>query len=262
MTSYSVEAAFAATDSHLARLAIDNALLRGNTSATSEQAAYPIDNALTKDTYQAWRSNAATPTVSCEFDSTETINYLAIARHNLGSEEITTQLDYRIESGSWTKIADITPDTDDPLLVPFKPTEADEIRLVFAGAGVPIIAVLAVGSAVIMPRPLRSTMQPVWLSRQTAVVPQMSDGGEVIGGAVVRRGVAVSPSWRNLPLAFYVSTLRTLARDLPGCPFFFAWQPDEAPDEVVYGMIDGDVNGNHIRNSTRYEFGFDMRGLA
>lgn len=262
MTSYTVEAGFAATTPGHARLAYDNALARGDLTATSEAAGYPILDALTRDTYQAWRAAVAAPVVACVLDYPETIDYLAIARHNLGSLGITAELEYRIESGSWTKIATITPATDDPLLVPFASTEADEVRLTFDAAGVPIVAVLAVGKAIVMPRPLRSTMQPVWLSRRTSVAPQMSDGGEVIGGVVVRRGVAVSPSWRNLPLAFYVSTLRTLARDLPGLPFFLAWQPDEAPDEVVYGMIDGDTNGDHIRNSTRYEFGFSMRGLA
>jgi hypothetical protein len=404
-----VQAAFAAVTPAHARIGLDNALERAtvlesrriSNGVPNENPTWPVRNVTRRDTYQTWQPTTGGPKINAIWSTPQTVDYLAIARHNIGSgglaqcslfvtpaggstttyaDDFSTDTDlanwtrglnsvdgaftitngvlrytkgagdsdrprivravttvagtrYRLrctaptgtaafkqvfvstasngsdvnaltiptsnqsvdvhfiapgttvyvvlrENGTGTSagftaevseisittgvalVATFTPSHDGPILIPFAPTSIEHAEIRF-GDGAPLnLAVAALGKAVVMPRPLRATMQPVWLSRQTRVVPQETEGGNLLGAIVVRNGVTVSPEWSGLPLSFYNGDGRALARDLPGKAFFLAWQPAEHPGEVVYGHVTGDARGGHIRNSTRYGFGFGMTGQA
>lgn len=266
-----IEAAYQVSNLDLARIGIDNALATATTlesrrvsdDSDNENAGFPVVNVTRRNTHETYRPTTWSPKIYAAWSSPVTVNYLAIARHNIGSAGISGGSLYVTPTGgSNTKVLEWDSTRDQPVLFPFAPTEIEAAEVRF-GTGAPtIVAVVHLGLATIMERPLRSSMQPVWLSRQTNVVTQMSEGGEVLGSVLVRRGASVSPSWSNLSKSFYNGTLRDLAETMPGSPFFFAWQPDEHPGEVVYGNVDGDPGGGHSRNSTRYGFEFSMRGAA
>jgi hypothetical protein len=260
--SFTIVEAYRPADPALPRIAKDSALERATVAASSTETGYAAANLLTRDTWQRWRPSAVEATVTADgLDPAETIDYVAIARHNLGSAGITAELELEISS-VWTKVADLAPEQDSPLFLALEPTLATGVRLSFGSEAIPTVAVLMAGQAVTIPRPLRGSMQPVFLARQTEVLPQVSETGELLGQIVRRSGVEVSPSWRNIPGSFYRSTLRGLARDLPGCAIFFQWSPLLAPDEAVFGTVTGDVSGSHVSGRDFYEFGFSMQGVA
>jgi len=259
--SFAIETAFQPQAPHLARIAYDNAASRATVTATSAEALRPASNLRTLDTFQTWRPEAVEAVVTVDFDAPETVNFIGLARHNMGSLGIGGTVEIEA-GGDWLPLATLTPEHDGPLGIPFDEVTATGVRVTFDDVAIPTLAVLMVSRAVIMERPLRATMQPVWLSRATDVSPQISERGQLLGSVVVRAGVQASPQWRNLSRDFYNSTLRKLARDLPGLPTFLMWQPLEHPDEVIFGHVSGDAAGDHIARSSRYDFGFSISGVA
>ena len=267
--SWNVEAAFVAPTLDLARIGLDNALKSANTlgsqliadASNTNSSTYPVINVTRSNTHEMWRPTADLSKIVAEWAAPVTVNYLAIARHDLGSKGLGGELWIKEPEGSFEKVAEFAPTSDKPFLIPFLATEIEEAEIRF-GEGRPFIAVVHLGEAVVMERPLRASMQPVWLTRQTRVETQTSDGGEMLGSILVRKGNAVSPSWNNLSRDFYNGPLANLAEKLPGCGFFFQWQPAEHPSEVVWGALDGDVTGEHIARSARYTFSFSMIGRA
>ena len=266
-----IEAAFQAGDLQLARIGLDNALeraatlesLRVSDDSNNQDPDFPVINVTRRNTYETWRPTTFSPKIVATWSQPVTVDYLAVARHNIASAGITAgSLWVTPADGALTKVAEFTPETDGPLVIPFAPTEIEAAEVRFGTGAHAIVAVIHLGQAVIMPRKLRASMQPVWLSRQTRVETQTSDGGELLGSILIRKGSAVSPQWRNLSRDFYNGTLRDLAAKLPECPFFLQWQPQEHPDEVVYGTVTGDPTGAHVPRSSRYEFGLSMRGIG
>lgn len=214
------------------------------------------------DTF-ALTSLISNQSVDVSFVATGTTTYVVLRENDASSSAgVTAEVDrIRIESGM-DLVADFSLDHDGPLLIPFAPTAITHAEIHFGDNANLILAVCQLGRSVIMPRPLRASMQPLWLSRQTAVTPQESAGGNILGSVKLRSGVSVSPEWNNIPLEFYNSSLRDLARDLPGQAAFLTWQPSEHPEETIYGTVTGDPDGAHIPRSTRYTFGFSMTGQA
>jgi hypothetical protein len=200
--------------------------------------------------------------IEAVLEAVEAIDYIAVARHDMGSAGITALIEIRPEGGAWTTVATLTPQHDGPILIPILATDAEAIRVTFGDEDIPTLAVLMAGKAIVMERPLRTSMQPVFLSRQTRVVPQLSETGQLLGSIVAAAGVEVSPEWNHLSRSFYNGVLRPLAAMLPGRAFAFLWRPDEAPDEAVYGVVTGDPTGSHVPGLPRYTFGFSMRGVA
>ena len=248
----------------LARIGIDNALERATLTATTTAEAKSVASLVTRDTYQNWRPTAVPATVTATFDSAEAIDYVGVAAHNLGTVggALTVQA-YSETAESWYTVASWSPTTDAPLLAIFAPIEATEVRFLFTGGTVPTVGVAFVGLATVMQRQIHRNAQPVFLSAKTDIKPQISDGGKLLGSMVIRRGVELSPSWRNLTKAFYNATLRPLALRMPTDPFFFAWNPDYAPEEVAYGQVTGDPDGDHQGGATSlYSFGFSMVGVG
>ena len=269
--SYTVEAGYQATNLELARIGLDNALARATTlesrwagdNSLNDNASFPVINVTRRNTFETYRPTTWSPKIEATWSTPVVVDYLAFARHNLKSSGITGgDLHVRPPGGSLTKVLGITFTDDDPICVPFAATEIEYAEIRFGTGGDVIIAVCHLGKAVVMERPLRAAMQPVWLSRQTSVETQTTEGGELLGPILVRRGASVSPNWSNLSLGFYNDQLQPLAEQLPACPFFLAWQPDEHPAEVVYGTLSGDPSGEHIPRSDRYTFGFSMTGAA
>lgn len=258
--NFALEAARQPPTPNLARIAYDNATARATVTATSAAPTRPASNLRTLDTYQTWRPEAVEAVVTIDFDVPETVNFLSIARHNMGSAGITAAVEIEV-GGDWLPLATLHPQHDGPLGVPFAEVTATGIRVTFGSAGVPTMAVLMASRAVVMERELRSTMQPVWLSRKTDVSPQISERGQLLGSVVVRSGVEASPTWRYLSRAFYNSTLKPMARDMPGRPAFVQWQPLEHPDEVIFGNVSGDASGSHMQRDW-YDFGFSISGVA
>lgn len=270
MSSYGIEPGFEPESPHLARIGLDNALERALTltstwvgdGSSNENPSFPVSNVVLRDTYSTWRPTTWSPRITATWALPVTVNYFAIARHNLGSGNLSAQLDVKPPGGDWTKVAGIYPEHDGTIVIPFAETQIEEARLSIGTGASAVVAVVQLGRAVIVPRPLRASTSPVFLSRRTRVVPQMSEGGQLLGSIVTSRGVEVSPEWRNLPRAFYDGTLRALAHELPGTPIAFLWQPEEHPDEAVYGIVDGDVEGGQAGGNDRYSFGFTLRGLG
>lgn len=269
--SYTVEAGYTASNLELARIGIENHLadattlesLRVSDDSDNEDADYPVVNVTKPNTYQTWRPTTFSPKIVATWTTPVNVNYLGIARHNVGSTAITGGSLYITPTGgSLEKVADFNPTDDSPILIPFDTTEIEDAEVRFGTGADVVVGVVYLGEAIVMDRPLRGSMQPVWLSRRTGVQTQISEGGEVLGSIFVRRGASVSPSWSNLSKNFYNDELKNLALDLPLNPFFFGWQPNEHPDEVVYGTLDGDVSGGQAGASTRYNFSFSMNGLA
>lgn len=253
-----------------ARILLDNALERGTlwsvadaTQLPNINPGFPLSNVLQRDTYTYWTPSTWSPNFGCDLDNPETVNCLVIARHNLGTLGLNGRLRlWRTGASVWDVVVNLTPKDNGPIVVAFRPTEVTRIQLQIFTGGFPIVGVWMVGRAIEMERPLRASMQPVALSRQTDVTPQISNNGQLLSQVKVRKGVQVAPEWNHLSGAFYRSTLKPLARAMPGTPFGFIWNPEYAPDEGIYGVLTGDPRGSHIRAVDRYTFGFNMQGVV
>lgn len=272
MTTITVEAGYVATDLSLARIGLESAIetasslqcLRQSNDSNCNDSNFPVGNIIKRNTYETMRPTQGDPKIIIAWSVPTTVNYLAIARHNLADlPKPDGELYVTPTGGSSELVASFSVTDNAPLLVPFAPTEIEAAEIHFGNLANGFkLAVCHLGLATVMERPLRASIDPLWLSGESDVQTQMSDGGEVLGAVLVRRGVTANPSWNHLSRAFYNGTLRTLARDMVAKPFFLAWRPDEHPEEVIYGGVTGDPSGSHISGVPRYTFRFSMKGIG
>ncbi len=210
----------------------------GNTPTVSSTASGFFAGALSNRlTHEFWKPTASPATVEYSF-SNQTIDYLGIAAHSLGTTGTTVKLEYTKDNGTtWFEIEEFTPTTDNAVMVLFETVlNANGFRLTFTYSGdAPTIGVLYVGQSLVMQRPIYGGHTPITLARETINRPQVSESGQWIGASVIRRAFSSSAAWKHLTASWYRTNFDPFAFHVSkALPFFFAWNPDEWPNEVAY----------------------------
>ncbi|XAI95666.1 hypothetical protein [Microcystis phage Mae-JY22] len=214
--------------------------------------------------YTWWKGNAAGSWVQVDCGVAKAADYLAVYGHDIfsrsglvhamGADDAAFTVNVTIPVNSYS------PASDAPFVRQFSSVARRHWRFYVQGASqAPAVAVVAIGAALTMPRPLSRGFDP--LGRTVQGVVNRSEKGHPLGRAVeFEEWTAqldfslLSPTWiRNTWLPAWRTHLR-------GRPFLFAWDPGDHADEVRLVTA-----GDSFRSATSGAYcslSFSVSGLA
>lgn len=216
-----------------------------NITATSALASDPITNVCNPATDLGWVSaSTAEQYITIMHNRVDPVDYVALAEHNLGSTgcaisiEVCAALD-EFDDPIWVaEISSVLLANDQPVLFRYNPQSLLGIRIKLEPNGVaPAIAVLNVGKLLVLPRPIYGGHTPIPLGRQTQVSSGRAERGRFLGRIIMQESVSTSVSLQHLPKGWYRTHFDPFVRFAEAGAFFWAWRPQEFPNEVGYSWL-------------------------
>lgn len=236
-------------------------------SATSSQTNYPVINLTNPNTSVLWKSDVLTAqylTVLC--DGAGTVDYLAVARHNFGSEGIELSIEGRTTSGGsfTTLVSAATPDDDEPIMFKFAPNNYYEVRLKMAASSEkPQAAVLYCGLSLTMERGIWVGHTPIPHARRQNKVGGWAESGDFLGGPnIIGEYRETSAKFMHLGPDWYRTYMDPFLDEAQEEPFFFFWRPDAYPAEGGFVSLINDPMPVPTEPSHLIEVELQMRGVA
>lgn len=220
-----------------------------NLTATSSDADHPVTNLADVTTTPYWLATAATEQeVTAAINSVEDVDYVGIAGHNFGTEQIAVEVGYYDSSSppAWVNLAGPQiPEDDQPIVLAFEAQSlADVVVKMAAGGGAPRMAVLYVGKLLVLNRGVIPEGDMPWLpeSRKTTRVNGVSDAGQFLGSIILGAMIVWSLVFKYFEAAWFKTNFVPFLRACrdEGQPFFLAWKPVTYPYEVGYCWLTDD----------------------
>jgi hypothetical protein len=218
-----------------------------------------------------WEGELSSPEadehVTVAVNSVDLLDYLAIARHNLGSAQIAVSVEYLDTDASpdtWVElIAPVMLPNDGPALFRFPPQGVGSIRLrMQPGSEAPTIAVMHVGALLVVQRRLYVGHTPMPYGRTTKVTNARSESGNFLGRIVLNQMTGTAASFKNLTPAWYRTYMEPFLSVAQEQPFFFAWRPGSYPLEVGYGWMTNDPKPVNQRTNGMMSIELQMAGTV
>ena len=199
--------------------------------------------AATGTTYDAWVCTPATgeAVLQVVFGVAQTLNAIAVAAHNLADVGATVAFEY--EASGWQTIGTETPTDNQAILAYFADVTATDWRLRITGAtGSVEIAVAFLGNVMTLPQRIYQGYAPPLTPNNVILQSNVSQGGNLLGALVSRRGSSLSANIEHLPEAFVRGSDFTgfMQHHNDGKGFFWAWRPTKY-DDLFYAWREGAV---------------------
>jgi hypothetical protein len=219
--------------------------------ADSADTDFPDSNMLNPSTSLKWRSEILTEQ-TLDLGVAGSTNYIGIARHNFSTFGGTVALQGRNGTDPFTDIISaFTPANDGPLIMRYPTATWDELQIVLgASDDPPEAAVIYCGLMTVLQRKLYVGHTPITMGRVTNAVAALSESGEFLGRIVLGQHSATEIALQNLTPDWVRATLDPLLEHALELPFFFAWRPDQYPNETGFcwfppGTSPAPVNQSH-----------------
>lgn len=261
----SAEAIAAGITGNNPRIGWHNIVTEANVFADLEDPDFPAVNLANPATYLKWKGESTTSeqSVGVTLSPAQTVNYFAIARHNLGTIGAEYVFEYSTNGSTWTPLtAPQVPANDNVLMHEFPDTFASHFRLLMtSNADAPEIAVLYIGQILRLERRIYVGHAPIVFGRDTTVSVGVSEEGEFLGRVVRRRMYQSAVTMGNLTPAWYRTYLDPFFHAAAAIPFFWAWRPGGYPLEVGYAWLEGDGKMSNQRPNGMVEMSFQMQGI-
>lgn len=239
-----------------------------NVSADSEDPLFPAVMMANDATIYKWKSLITTVQyVTVDILPDEPVDYVGIARHNLGSGKIKVSVQALI-GGIWTEVfPEISPGTDKPLLLRFPSVPTSEgvrLRLDGTAAAVPVaptIAVLYVGRLTVMQRRIYVGHTPLPYGRDEEFTNGEAENGDFQGRISLKKKLSTSVSLQNLTPSWYRTELDPFFDTGKDHGFFFAWRPLTYSTEVGYAWLTNSPKPVNQRSNGMVQTTLQMGGL-
>jgi len=168
----------------------------------------------------------------------QVIDYVGIARHNLGSANIAVSVE-RFDGENWLTVAGpILPGTDEPLIIRFEPAEGVQTRLCLAEGSEPAMtAVVHAGPSLILPPHVQVGYTPINYGRRIDSEEDVSESGNFLGRPVFNETRETIPRLSYIDGDWYRLNMDRFVAAAARRPFFWAWDPLHYPSEVGYCWI-------------------------
>ncbi len=255
-----------------------NLVTTGNISATTEDPDNPASFMGSPVTHQRWKAGAGSPSseeyITVDLSGVEPtdIDYLAIARHNLGSSQAPVSVEIvQDEPGSpadWQEVISqrLLPN-DNPTIFRFDAQTAYSIRLRIqeSQATVPLdptIAVVYVGKLLLLQRRIFVGHTPIPYGRRLTVANHKSTSGNFLGRIVLGKTRKTNVSLRNLTSAWYRSYMDPFIISAQEKPFFFGWRPGTYPYEAGYAWLTSDAEPTNQLGNGMMSIDLEIEGIA
>lgn len=218
-----------------------------NITTTTEDPDFPAINMANPSTALKWigldESPAADEYITVEVSSVEELDYIAVARHNWGTAQITVSVEGLVDADAspivWQELVqEFIPADDSPLIMRFTGIALSSIRIKLQpGSEVPEAAVIYTGALLVLQRRLYVGHTPLPYGRTAKVVTGRSESGNFLGRIVLGESVNSGVNLQNLTPAWYRAYFHPFLLAARANPFFFAWRPLSYPTECGFAWL-------------------------
>lgn len=217
-----------------------------NVVADTEENDFPATNLANPATHLRWQATDTTlQYITIATNTADEIDYVAIARHNLGSEAIAVTIGY-FDNNSPAVWHDLVQETllpnDAPAIFRFTPQAIDVIKVRLSiGLGDPArIAVMYVGKLLVLPRKIYQGLTPTPFGRISKATNGQSEAGNYLGRIVTQEFIQGKIPLSLIDPAYYRTYIDGFIAVSKDTPFFFAWRPEIYPMESGYFIMTND----------------------
>jgi len=252
----------------------DSLVTSSSVSASSAASGYPASDLANPSTVLFWRAAETSPPadvyLTVDVGQVDPIDYVAVAAHNFGSAgiavsvEIATGLAGSPPALVWTEV--VTPRLvvrDDPLIFRFAPTSVVGVRLRLQPGTAPAqAAVLYAGRLLVMPRGTSDSHVPINFARVTKRLRQTSANGHFLGEILLAEARQSGIGFKYLEQAWFRETMRPFLDAARVVPFFFAWKPQQWPDDVGFCTLSNDPQPTVDFSTQRIAIDLQLEGVA
>lgn len=240
-------------------------LLPADVTVSTEATGAPGDAPLRPDTAEYWQATALPATWKIDLGSLQNVDYIGIAGHTIGSSDASCLVETSPDDAAWTTFAaDVSPSDDSSLLFLDDVVNCKYIRITLTGAGaVPKIGVAYIGVALVMQREVTASgFKPPTLSRQTETNNAMSRGGQFLGQNIRSMGITSSANFQHLDDSWYRTSFDPFVKHARRYPYFFAWFPEDFPEEIGYVWTPEDIAGSYMGLIDLMQVSWNMNGIG
>lgn len=242
------------------RLCYKSFVNASNVAATSELASLPITNLANPSTSFGWgASSNADQTITLTNATATAVDYLGIARHNLG--EIGAEIRIRFNGVTvrdWSPVSN-----QQSLLIIFEEATPTTIQVDLRNMSQAArIAVIYCGQSVKLQRNIYVGHTPVTYGRNRRAIQGVSQSGEYLGEVVLSETLSTQVSLQNLTPDWYRAELDPYFALNPRRPCFFAWRPGKYPAEVAYCWPTGNPQPVNQRSNGMMSINWTFTGIA
>ncbi len=211
------------------------------------------------------------------------IDYIGVARHNLGTVGFTYTIQHSTNGGSsWSNVT--TPrviGTDSAILDYFDQLLSGNFRIKLeksasgfpAAIQGPIVAHIKMGVALILQRRIYAGHKPPLVAK-VRKISNGSESGQYLGAIITRSYHTSEIEQQNNSPSFVRTYIKPFLNHINGhsvntntapCSFFFSWRPGDYPDEIVYGWTTDNVEPENQGGDSmggRMKWGLSMECVA
>jgi hypothetical protein len=227
----------------------DNIVTPTNISASTADANYPVTNLANPATHLFWQVGGAYSPAVYEYitvvtPTTDPVDYVAIAAHNLGSLGIPIGIGYFDASSPpvWTTlVADSVLANDSPALFRFTAQSLVTVSIRLGPTSLLAqIAVVYAGKLLVLPRKLYQGFVPIPYGRIAKVTSGRSEAGQFLGRIVTQEFVKDTVPLSLIDPTYFRDHIADFLVDSKENPFFIAWRPQTYPAEIGYCHMTND----------------------
>lgn len=216
------------------KLLFDNRFGDATPTADSTASGYAAANVKDWRPYTWYKATAMPTNLYVDSGSAKTADAWAIVGHDLFSKGVTGVNLFGSNSAVYspqTLIDSFVPSSDGPVFRSFATATWRYWRINITGASLPSLAIVAVGNALAMPRPLSRGFDPV--GRTVQGTSNRSEKGHPLGRSVEFEDWSATLDFALLTPAWLRATwVPAWTAHLRSKPFVFCWDPGDHADEA------------------------------
>lgn len=239
-----------------------NRISAARVSTDSQDPDFPVTNVVNTSLALKWKQDvtgsplAMPDYITFNIAGLGEINAIGIAGHNLGSINATIAVEgfgsaspFHQDSPPVAEyVTGYSPDDDAPLLFLFagvqtsNSTDLLRIRIEHGATTgnaqeAAEIAVIYVGKVLVMEEGIQADHTPLNLARVTNVRNGEAEDGTFLGRIIVGEWVESTARFANLSIDWTRDNLLDFLASADEFPFFYAWQPEDYPEEVAFAWL-------------------------
>lgn len=223
------------------------------------------------DTATFWQPPSGASSVTLANPGASSIDYIAMAKHNLGSAGITYTLSSSSDGVTYSPIGSARVVEDDSSIIDFFDASTSQFFKIEFSGGTPIIAHIRMGSMLVLPYSIYVGHAPATLAKVVERLSQTSSVGQFLGQVVLKTNLKASLKQENVDPVFMRTQIAPFIAHANGSrlddgtargSFFFAWRPVDYANEVIYAWTEENIHPENQRTNGMMSFSFNMVGCA
>ena len=219
--------------------------------------------------YDFWRPGSGIQWLRASFSSSQKVNYLGIAAHDLHNVSASIKLQESSDGSVWTDVtgSDYTPTTSAPIFIEFSEEENLHFRLYISGStSTPNIGAVNFGCALKMDGVLSPGYTPPHQALADRHLVERAEGGAFLGRSLIASGAILNAAMTGCDMDWIRAHWESHVRLLEQYPFFWVAGDEGKIDaraykNSFYGWVSSQP-GSTYANRVYGSLGLNARGIV